>query len=119
MTWDTGYPVPDDRRRGYTHLIRSDDDPERSPRKGRKHPDYDPAPHRTLKRSTRAQVRERLLEVLGEAELTFNTIAVRGWDLTADVVFSTQVNDVLWDLVEEDVLEHTMKAPILFRRVRR
>lgn len=115
-SWDTGYVVPEDRRNGYTHLIRSPDDPKRSPRP--KGGWKDRAPHLTLRKANRLVLGLRLLEVLGEQELTLNSIAVLGWDLTADVVFTTPINDILWDLVEQGVLEHSMKAPILFRKVR-
>lgn len=44
---------------------------------------------------------------------------IERWDKTADVMFTSVVNDALWALVDDGVIEHTMEAPILFRKTRR
>lgn len=60
-----------------------------------------------------------LLEGLGDGRpRTFNRLGVELFDLTADVLFTTPVNTALWRLVERGLIEHTMEAPVLFRRPR-
>lgn len=116
-TWVTGA------RRGpcgvesYLHLVRQAGDPERSPR-----PDCgvtDRSPHRTLNRRPLAEIREVILGgLLDGMPRTFNRLGVEAFDLTADVLFTTKVNDALWELVAEGRLEHTLEVPILFRLAR-
>lgn len=110
--------MPEERREGYTHLIRSDDDPERSPRKGVRDPGHDPFPHRTLAKTSTAEHEKKILRRLKDGEpRTFNRITVEIYDKTADVACTTPVNTAIWNLVERGQVAHTMVAPILFRRV--
>ncbi len=116
--WASWYPVPRSIREGYTHIIRSIEDPERSlrPKGGRE----DRAPHLTMKRQPRRELERQMLKHLSDGRArTLNRLAVELWDQNACTVFSTQVNDILWDLVERGEIEHTMHAPIRFRKVRR
>ncbi len=115
--WGTAYVVPREVREGYTHLIRSIEDPDRSPRPegGRE----DRAPHLTMKRQPKRELERQMLKHLDDGRArTLNRLAVELWDQNACTVFTTQVNDILWDLVERGEIEHSMHAPIRFRRVR-
>lgn len=133
--WDAGF-VPIEFRKGYTHLIRAPDDPERLSRQERKRLGlHDPAPHRTLSKTSRIEWRRRIAAHLRNRQgstgyptedkkrglprraSTFNRICVEMLGVTADIAFTTPVNHALWDLVERRVVEHTLVAPILFRLV--
>lgn len=60
--------------------------------------------------------REKLLEHLGDGEArTFNRIMVELADFTADTAFEKAPDHALWQLVDEELVEHTAVAPILFR----
>lgn len=114
-TWVTGPVVDRSDLAQFTHVIRSPTDPGRSARDGKRRADI--APHRTLNKLPKQEVRSKILNhLLDGTERTFNRIGVELWDLTADVLFTTQVNDVLWELVADGLIEHTLKAPVLFRR---
>lgn len=115
QVWITGLSVGRDDRAVYTHLIRSPSDPERSPRpKGGRN---DRSPHLTLAKKPAAEIEELLLSGLEDGEpRTFNRLGVEIFDLTADVLFTTPVNTILWQLVAQGRIEHTLEAPILFRR---
>lgn len=52
----------------------------------------------------------------GDARLTFNQVCVTVAGRTADLMFKGGLEEAVWRLVEERMLEHTMRAPILFRR---
>ena len=108
--------VPVDRRgiARYVHLIRGPSDPERSPRPvgGRD----DRAPHLTLATVTVADCRAQILALLGDGlARTFNAIGVELLDHTADTLSGSPYDCALWQLVEDDELEHTLDAPIAFR----
>jgi hypothetical protein len=47
---------------------------------------------------------------------TFNAIGVELLDHTADTLLGSPYDEALWQLVEAEQLEHTMEAPVLFRR---
>lgn len=112
--WITGLSVSHDDRAIYTHLIRSPSDPHRTPRPEGGHKDR--APHRTLAKRPGAEIEELLLSGLEDGEpRTFNRLGVEIFDLTADVLFTTPVNTILWQLVAQGRIEHTLEAPILFR----
>lgn len=114
QVWVTGLSVRRDDRAIYTHLIRSPSDPERSPRPKGGHKDR--APHRTLAKRPAAEIEELLLSGLEDGEpRTFNRLGVEIFDLTADVLFTTPGNTILWQLVAQGKIEHTLEAPILFR----
>ena len=98
----------------YTHLIRGADDPERSPRPvgGRE----DRSPHLTLATVDVTVCRDQILTLLSDGrQRTFNAIGVELLDHTADTLLGSPYDAALWQLVEEDQLEHTLEAPILFR----
>jgi hypothetical protein len=98
----------------YVHLIRSADDPERSPRPvgGR----ADRAPHRTLSVRPVATCCEDILRLLSDGHArTFNAIGVELLDLTSATLFGSPYDEALWELVERQQLEHTLDVPILFR----
>lgn len=101
----------------YTHLIRAADDPvrsgaERSERRGWNAQDS----RRRLNARSVAYHAQLIRRHLADGQArTFNRIAVELYDKTADVVFTTRVNEALWLLVERREIEHTMSAPILFR----
>lgn len=70
--------------------------------------------------STRPRWRERIQKHLADGEpRTFNRICVELGDVTADVAFEKAPDHALWELVAQGAVEHTMTAPILFRRTRR
>jgi hypothetical protein len=98
----------------YTHLIRGAVDPERSPRPvgGRE----DRSPHLTLSTIEVTVCREQILTLLSDGcARTFNAIGVELLDHTADTLLGSPYDVALWQLVDEDQLEHTLEAPILFR----
>lgn len=99
----------------YVHLIRGANDPERSERPvgGRE----DRAPHLTLAEVPVEVCRDRLLGLLVDGRpRTFNAMGVELLDHTADTLFGSPYDDALWQLVAAGHLEHTLEAPILFRR---
>jgi hypothetical protein len=99
----------------YVHLIRHPDDPERSPRP--KGGVADKAPHVTLDKTTLRQWKPQLRRQLSDGiPRTFNRLCVELLGFTADVAFNTPVDEALWWLVRFGEVEHTTKAPILFRR---
>ena len=98
----------------YLHLIRSAQDPERSPRPegGR----LDRAPHRTLTRTAVDHWAARICERMADGVArTFNRIGVELLDQSSDMLLDSPVDQALWQLVDQGTLEHTMEAPILFR----
>jgi hypothetical protein len=100
----------------YVHLIRGPRDPERSerPEGGR----LDRAPHLTLAEIPVATCVDQILALLGDGKpRTFNAIGVELLDHTADTLFGSPYDDALWLLVADGRLEHTLDAPIHFRRV--
>jgi hypothetical protein len=116
-TWATGGTVDRRELAGYLHLVRAPDDPERVRPKGGWD---DKAPHRTLAKLPYAECERRLLAGLADGTpRTFNRLTMEVFNLTADVVFTTQVNDALWRLVGRGEIEHTTEVPILFRTTTR
>lgn len=73
---------------------------------------------RQLRKASVESWRERILEHLADdVPRTFNRICVELVDKTADHMSRSNAEAALWQLVEDEKLvEHTMKAPILFRR---
>lgn len=101
----------------FVHLIRSNNDAERTPRP--KGGYKDKAPHLTMRRKGPAAItewREAICAKLADGKpRTFNSLCVEIGDLTADVAFGEAPDLALWDLVCDGELEHTIEAPILFR----
>lgn len=114
--WNTGFACSE-MRGGFTHIIRSPDDPARPSRaEARAAGDgYGEAWKRLRKRQPEDVAAEILAHLQDGVPRTFNRIAVELWHITADVAFEGVGNTALWDLVVQQKLEHTMTAPILFR----
>jgi hypothetical protein len=103
-------------RAPYVHLVRHPSDPERSPRP----PGgvADKQPHQTLaKTSFRDWVHPIRTLLSDDLPRTFNRIAVELLDKTADIVFQSPFDEALWWLVDQGELEHTLEAPVFFRRI--
>ncbi len=99
----------------YTHLIRSPDDPERSSRAARK------GKETAWKASTASKMepewRTRIVALLEDDKpRTFNAICVELGDITADIGYATAPDKALWSLVAAGEVEHTVEAPIFFRK---
>jgi hypothetical protein len=113
-TWVTG-ELPD--RSGiyaYTTLIRGDDDPERKPRPPGGQ--LDKTPHHSIARRLILDIKEEILAHMQDGiPRTMNRIGVELWDKTADILFQTNVERAMWQLVEDEALAFTMEAPVLFR----
>jgi hypothetical protein len=110
-----GVPVDRTGPARYVHLIRDLNDPERTERPigGR----VDRSPHLTLADIAVTTCREEILGLLADGrERTFNAIGVELLDHTADTLLGSPYDDALWQLVKAEQLEHTMEAPVLFRR---
>lgn len=100
----------------YVHLIRAPSDPARSPRPGFASGRDQNDEWRAIAKLPISRVKRAILHLLKDAvPRTFNRICVELWDKTADVLFETAPDAALWELVSEGELEHTLRAPILFR----
>jgi hypothetical protein len=110
LRWCTGFTPAG--AHVYVHLIRGVDDMERRARyKGQ-----DKAPHLTAKKTSQETWERLLLAVLSDGEpRTFNAICLELTEKTADVMFSTPLNDALWRLCELWQIECTMVSPIYWR----
>lgn len=118
--WLTGY-APLEWRTAYTHVIRAPDDPDEKDTRGHdgtRQRRWGMAPHKVIATMDPDRIVDVLISTLGDEAMTFNALSVRAFDLTADITYDTRVDRLLWDLVEEGVLEHTEAAPVLFRRRR-
>lgn len=119
VEWVTGATVDRSGMAAYAHLVRAKGDPERGdirtlPEHLR---DRAAAWRRTLAKSTVDEWKDPILAVLADGEpRTFNRIGVEVLDKTADVLFDMPPDHALWALVQERRIEHTLAAPILFRR---
>ena len=110
-----GVPVDRTGPAQYVHLIRDLNDPERTERPigGR----VDRSPHLTLADVAVATCGDQILGLLADGRArTFNAIGVEPLDHTADTLLGSPYDEALWQLVEAEQLEHTMEAPVLFRR---
>lgn len=119
VIWVTGGHVDRSGLSRYTHLIRSSEDFDRTPREFRK--GKETAWRKDLHPGTIIQWRHDILRVLaGGSSKTFNQIVleITGGQYTADNAFEKAPDMALWDLVEERKLSHTLQAPILFRRTK-
>lgn len=118
-TWVTGDVVDRSGLAAYLHIIRDPDDPERSTREERRARLGDEATFewKKLRHKNAAPMwREAILKLMADGQpRTFNAMAVIIADMTADVVAEGAAPDVLWALVAEEKLEHTLETPILFR----
>ena len=108
----------------YAHIIRGADDPDRIDRArslgGTTRGDAKVASLAQLRKRGVAELGAEILQLLDDGRVrTFNRIAVELWDKTADLVFHEAPDHALWALVSSGDIEHTISAPILFRRKRR
>lgn len=114
--WASGYTVPRSMRDGYTHMIRSLEDPPRSDRPGRG--DYVIAKWKKQHSRAVAEFEAEVLTYLSDGRArTFNHISVTLYDYTADVA-GPNMTDAVFNLVERGKIEHSLQAPIRFRKVR-
>lgn len=101
-------------RDGYTHMIRGDNDPERTSRSAR-HGETTKVMRDRKTLDVAAAIAEVHALLSDGNPRTFNAIGVALWNLTADII-----DDRVWHaLVDEFVagrLEHTLRAPILIRK---
>jgi hypothetical protein len=110
-----GVPVDRSGIAAYVHLIRWQGDPERSERPvgGR----LDRSPHRTLANVAVTACRDEILGLLADGRpRTFNAIGVELLDHSADTLLGSPYDEALWQLVDAEQLEHTLEAPVFFRR---
>jgi len=113
--WGKDHPMD-----GFVHVIRSPLDPERESREVRRSK-FGKGAASEWKKLTGGRVDEwksRLLAILEDGEpRTFNAIMLEasGGTHTADVAHAKDPDKALWALVEEEAIEHTIEAPILFR----
>jgi hypothetical protein len=99
----------------YVHLIRADDDPERSPREKRR--GQETKWNSGWSRNNQEMWEEGILNHLSDdIPRTFNRIMVEIADANADTAFEKAPDWALWKLVETYHLEFVNKAPLLFRR---
>jgi DNA adenine methylase len=118
--WSTEL-VKRDGAHAYTDMIRAPGDPERSPRRPKGDPLRDTLAlwRRRLLKDSIADWAPRIFDHLADGQArTLNRIGVEMIDKTADNLLSTPFHEALWSLVEMGSVEHTMRAPILFRRRR-
>lgn len=117
--WVTGRAVARDGLDAYIVLIRADDDPARGDIRSLPEALRDRQAKwlRKMKKMPIEEAKAMILDLLGDGKArTFNAISVELWDKTADVLFEEVPFHALWQLVEEESIEHTMSAPIRFRR---
>lgn len=124
--WHTG-PYPqgvraeiDHGRYQYTHMIRAPEDPERLSREERRriHGPGVVTKWQKLHKRPVEEFREEILAHMADGkQRTFNRISVELYDYTADVA-GPAITKAVFDLVEERELEHTMDAPVYFRKRR-
>ena len=113
-SWVTGWRPCTSGPAQYTIMIRSPDDPQRSPRPrgGNK----DRAPHRALEKTTPDSWTSAILSALHEwGPSTFNALSVLLLDKTADITGGTPIEEALWRLVCDQKIAFTLEAPILFK----
>lgn len=116
--WTTGGNVDRSGAAKYVHLMRAPDDPDKldAPRGGGKR---DPIAWRKCNQTTAAEWSRRIVALLDDGRpRTFNAICLELVARTADVMFEQTLDRGLWLAVGRGDVEHTMDAPILFRRRR-
>lgn len=116
--WTSG-PVDRSGMFVYLHIVRGSDDPARRQRATeRADAGGDSQVWRKLfRKATTEQWRKAICDHLADGvPRTFNRIMVELADMTADVAFDKAPDRALWELVEAGTLEHTLEAPIYFRR---
>lgn len=117
--WTTD-PVDRDGLAAYTVAIRHPDDPSRRDRArslgGMTGSEEKLLRLKDLKKATPEEWRRRIVAHMADGEpRTFNRIGVELVDTTADNLIQSSAEDGLWLAVAAGELEHTLRAPILFR----
>lgn len=115
-TWATEHRAGPEIREGYAHLVWGPDDPPRSerPKKGGRE---DVSPHLTLKKKKPEVYAKQIMRLMRDGKpRTFNEMGVTLWDKNASILYQGPVDEALWSLVEKGELEHSLEAPILFRK---
>lgn len=101
----------------YIVLIRAPDDPERTPRESGSR-DMRAEWRRALMKQPVAEIEAAiLLHMADGVARTLNRLSVEMIDKTADIIFETPFDAALWSLVSKGVVEFTVGAPVLFRKV--
>jgi hypothetical protein len=116
--WVTGATIDRSGAAVYTHLIRAEDDPERTDIRALPEALRDRAAEwrRALKKTSVDTWKWAIWRLLSDGQpRTFNRIGVELLDKTADVLLDLPPDRALWALVAEQKIEHTTHAPILFR----
>jgi hypothetical protein len=113
-TWVTGWRPRTCGPAQYTIMIRSPEDPERSPRPPGGRPDR--APHRALEKTTPSRWTTPVLSTLQDhGPSTFNALSVILLDKTADITGGTPLEEALWQLACDRRIAFTLEAPVLFK----
>lgn len=116
--WVTGLAVDRSGVAAFVHLVRAPDDPPEAPRGSgsERRKLWGVAPHVAIEKRSRDDWRQEIVKLMVDGKArTFNAICVTLTGLTADVCFGLPPDGALWMLVEEQLLEHTLTAPVLFR----
>lgn len=108
------YAADPDPMAKYIIMVRGPEDPERTPRHLR-NPES-PNWYRHLKSTPIKVWRERLLRQLADGEArTFNRLGVELIDKTADTLHGSVVEEALWSLCLDGLVEFTPRSPVYFR----
>ena len=115
----TREPVDTSGEAFYVIMIRAPGDPDRRTREAR-HEAMGVAAAagewKQIRKATVEQWAEKFLALLGDGRaVTLNALTVELADITADVVGDNAI-DALWLLKERGLVEHTVDAPVLWRR---
>lgn len=97
----------------YLIMIRAEGDPERRPRPvgGQ----VDRTPHHTFSKMQIPELKAVLYTHLYDGiPRTLNRIGVELWDKTADITSGSRVEEALWELCMEGLVEFSAETPILF-----
>jgi len=105
----------------YIVAIMASHDPERSAREDREFRGEKGTKHAAdLRKVPIEEAKRQMLAVIDKYEpVTFNEICIRLLDINASMALGGNYESALWELVETGTIEHTMEAPIYFRRVRK
>ena len=115
--WVTGETVSREGLDGFLHIVRAPDDPQRSSREERK--GLACAWKGDMKASSKGAWTEKIRELLADGEpRTFNRIVLElsGLQYSADMALDAAPDHALWALVAAEAIEHTICAPVVFRR---
>jgi hypothetical protein len=117
-TWSTGLLPNREGIYAFIVAIMAPHDPARREREDRKHGYQEGTKRaRDLRNASIEVAREQVLSAIAAHEpATFNEVCVRLLDLNAVDCTGGNYEAALWGLVETGAIEHTMEAPIYFRR---